>query len=327
MAIQKFTMQFEPMTIEHLGLRLYNSLPPVITELVSNAYDADSARVDITVPTGELDEKSEVVVRDYGHGMDAAAIQNEYLPIGRNRRGDSSANVKSKSGKRLVTGRKGLGKLSCFGIAEVMEIRSISNGNAIALQLNYPEMKAWPAGKPYEPKIVGNRTGPTSDKDGVEVRMRGLRRRYRISDDLIRKGLAKRLDFIGPQFIVKVNGVGIQPGDRVSRAQCAAGWSWDLADSPHGTSIDQDMEVSGWIGFLDESSSTGRGLDIFAHGKAAELGSYFNFSSTQAQFARAYLVGHVNADFLDDPTADLISTARNGIFVGITVSAETPGVG
>lgn len=45
---RKFTMPFEPMTIEHLGLRLYSTLPPVLSELVSNAFDAESRRVEVT---------------------------------------------------------------------------------------------------------------------------------------------------------------------------------------------------------------------------------------------------------------------------------------
>jgi hypothetical protein len=47
---EKFTMVFEPTTIEHLGLKLYSSLPPVIGELVSNAWDAEADKVWITIP-------------------------------------------------------------------------------------------------------------------------------------------------------------------------------------------------------------------------------------------------------------------------------------
>src|SRR3989454_4711710 len=81
---QKFTMEFEPATIEHLGLKLYVSLPPVIGELVSNAWDADAERVDVVFPEGPITEGYEVVVRDNGSGMDSNAIQEAYLRIGRN---------------------------------------------------------------------------------------------------------------------------------------------------------------------------------------------------------------------------------------------------
>lgn len=70
--------------------------------------------------------------------------------------------------------------------------------------------------------------------------------------------------------------------------------------------------VAGWIGFVPSASQSARGVDIFANGKAAELGSFFNYSATSIQFARAYVVGEVHADFLDEEE-DLISTARNSV--------------
>ena len=40
-------MTFTPNTIEHLGVRMYSTLPPVIAELIANSQDADASRVDI----------------------------------------------------------------------------------------------------------------------------------------------------------------------------------------------------------------------------------------------------------------------------------------
>lgn len=316
MKLPKFTMQFQPRTIEHLGLRLYSTLPPVISELVSNAYDSESPKVEIVLPTGDIDKDSEVIVRDFGHSMKPQDIQDEYLPIGRNRRGDDSRKGKSKTGKRVVTGRKGLGKLSAFGIAEEMEIRSIKNKHAVTLRLNYEEMKSWSEkheGAPYEPTVVRERTGRAAEKDGVEVTLRKLHRRNRISLDVVRKGLAKRLSFIGPKFQVLVNGEPIKPGDRMQRHACDADAVWDVKDLPHGNEFGDGYRVTGWIGFLPTASQSNRGIDIFAHGKSAQLGSYFNYPSTHAQFARAHLVGEIHADFLDDPENDLIATARDSV--------------
>lgn len=308
-------MTFEPMTIEHLGLRLYSTLPPVLSELVSNAFDAESPKVEVTLPTGEITPTAEVIVRDYGHGMPPDALQDEYLPIGRNRRGDDNKSVKSKTGQRFVTGRKGLGKLSAFGIADEMEIRSVCAGEAWTLRLNYSGMKAWVKAHPkedYEPIVVSERTGQTKDPDGVEIVLRGLRRKNKIDEDVVRHGLAQRLDMIGPKFEVIINGKEIQPGERQRREDCLADLLWDLGNTPVGDTLSAGHKVHGWIGFVRGAKATGRGVDIFAHGKAAELGSFFNLSSTHAQYARAYLVGEVNADFLDEDE-DLISTARNSV--------------
>ena len=44
---QDLEMSFDPNTIEHLGVRMYSTLPPVLTELIANAYDADAETVKI----------------------------------------------------------------------------------------------------------------------------------------------------------------------------------------------------------------------------------------------------------------------------------------
>lgn len=38
-------MTFDPKTIEHLGVKMYSTLPPALAELISNAYDADAGKV------------------------------------------------------------------------------------------------------------------------------------------------------------------------------------------------------------------------------------------------------------------------------------------
>lgn len=313
--LPQFTMRFEPMTIEHLGLRLYSTLPPVIAELVSNAHDAESPKVEVTLPKGQIKASSEVVVRDYGHGMDAEAIQNEFLPIGRNRRGADSSIVMSKNNKVRVTGRKGLGKLSAFGIASELEVRAFLDHQALCLRLNYDDMQQWVKDHPnrdYEPKIVQEKCGPTTEPDGVEVRLRKLHRSYAISEDVVRKGIARRLRMIGSAFKVSVNGQLVKPGDRLSKAACAPGFAWDIGELPGAGEVADGATVTGWIGFLATSAQTDRGIDIFASSKAVELGSFFNLASTHAQFARAHLVGEVHADFLDTDM-DLAATARNSV--------------
>lgn len=155
-------MTFELMTIEHLGLRLYSKLPPVISEMVSNAYDAESPKVEIVLPSGAITATSEVVVRDYGHGMTAEELAAEYLPIGRNRREQSATGALSKNRKVKVTGRKGLGKLSAFGVANEMEVRTVKDRAAVCLRFNFSEMSKWAKEHPgtaYEPTVVKARTG------------------------------------------------------------------------------------------------------------------------------------------------------------------------
>jgi hypothetical protein len=308
---ERFTMQFEPTTIEHLGLKLYSSMPPVIGELVSNAWDAEAHHVWITIPTGTIDEHSEVIIKDDGNGMDPGSMQAAYLFIGRNRR---VANQSDSSGKLKgpVTGRKGLGKLSAFGIANQIEVRSVRDGFATIIVLDFEKMKTWPRGTPYEPTIVPAKSGVTSDPKGTTITVRSLRRQKPIECEFIRKALARRFRFIANGFEVEINGVSVQTADRRRKEDCKEAWDVkqlnpsDLVDRPH------QWKVTGWIGFLAKSSHTERGVDIFARGKAVELNTMFNLDSTHAQFARAYVIGEIHAEFLD-VDEDCISTARDSV--------------
>jgi len=70
MAKEPFKMKFDIGTIKHLGLQMYSTLPPVIGELVSNAWDANATKVEITIPEGPIDIRtSEIIVQDTGIGM------------------------------------------------------------------------------------------------------------------------------------------------------------------------------------------------------------------------------------------------------------------
>jgi signal transduction histidine kinase len=99
----KLVMKFDPHTIEHLGIQMYYTLPPVIAELVSNSYDADASKVQIYL--NDIDVKS-IIVQDDGHGMSFGDINDKFLKIGRNRRNQINSQ-KSESGKRYVIGEKG----------------------------------------------------------------------------------------------------------------------------------------------------------------------------------------------------------------------------
>ena len=58
---EELKMSFDPNTIEHLGVRMYSTLPPVLAELIANAYDADAASVSLTLKdNGE----KEIIIED-----------------------------------------------------------------------------------------------------------------------------------------------------------------------------------------------------------------------------------------------------------------------
>ena len=95
--------------LNHLGLNLYTNTPAVLTEIVSNSWDADATEVHIDVNS----DKSIITISDNGHGMNAVDIESKFLNVGYARRKDNRE--KSPNG-RPVMGRKGIGKLAMFSL-------------------------------------------------------------------------------------------------------------------------------------------------------------------------------------------------------------------
>lgn len=127
MANDELEMKFNPNTISHLGIQMYSTLPPVLAELVSNSYDADAHEVILELNDSDINNKT-ISISDDGHGMTFSEINNCFLLIGRNRRGTDLKNQKSRSGKRFVIGKKGIGKLAFFGIAQTITITTVADG-------------------------------------------------------------------------------------------------------------------------------------------------------------------------------------------------------
>jgi Histidine kinase-, DNA gyrase B-, and HSP90-like ATPase len=132
----KYVMTISRMTVDKLGVKLYDRVSAVIAELVANAYDADAKTVQIEAPMGHYlatvqqgqlrDSGYKIIVRDDGTGMDPAVVNPFYLKVGGERRKDRARGDTSKIFGRRVMGRKGVGKLAPFGICGTIEV--ISSG-------------------------------------------------------------------------------------------------------------------------------------------------------------------------------------------------------
>lgn len=173
----QFKMIIQGGMLEALGINMYSTLGKCLVEFIANAYDADSSKVEITIPfdaindarekvreiaklevkenkrepfsllTLPLPENIEVIIKDYGHGMSPSDIEAKFLPVNRNRRKDDTTHAETKfhseGGKRKVMGRKGLGKLAGFGTAEVVVVKTKRSGlnYATEIRLDYAELK------------------------------------------------------------------------------------------------------------------------------------------------------------------------------------------
>ena len=109
--------------LKHLGFGLYSNVPAVLAEVVANAWDADAQHVFIEIDT----ENDRITIRDDGHGMTVQDANDRYLYVGYERRGVAST-ARSPQLDRPVMGRKGIGKLSLFSIANRVTVHSKRDG-------------------------------------------------------------------------------------------------------------------------------------------------------------------------------------------------------
>lgn len=128
----KYRMTISRLTVDKLGVKLYDKVSAVMAEMVANSYDADATSVVIAAPVGELlatkargkvkDKGFTIEVADNGIGMTVEEVNSFYLVVGGERRNDPKRGDRSKVFKRRVMGRKGVGKLAPFGVCQVVEV-------------------------------------------------------------------------------------------------------------------------------------------------------------------------------------------------------------
>lgn len=317
MAREPYSMEFDPGTIKHLGLQMYSTLPPVIGELVSNAWDADAPRVDIVIPTTLLNDDSEITVTDYGAGMSDATVRAAYLIVGRDRR--AAEQKDTTTGGRKVMGRKGIGKFCGFGIASEIEVETVHGNETSRFVMNQAAFERATASR----KLAMPPLQPSGTlAKGTRITLRGITkfRKKSISIETVRRGLARRFSIIGPanKFEVWVNNSPITPEERDLKRLLETDadgkpYLWEF----HEEEVEPNTgwKVSGWIGALKHTKQLEdgiqRGVSIMARGKLVQEPFVFD-AVTGQQFAFSYLVGEIHAEFVD-ADEDTISTARNSL--------------
>lgn len=317
-AVPPFPMTFDIGTIKHLGLQMYSTLPPVIGELVANAWDANARRVEISLPATEVDGSSEIIVKDDGDGMTDEQIRTAYLVVGRDRRRDEGRDTSGGTLNRPLMGRKGIGKFSGFGIASEVEVESTRSGQTSRFVIRYADLEKSARKMKIEfPPLPA--TGAV--KKGSRITLRGLTKfkNRRIGIPVLRRGLARRFAVIGAghRFIVAVNGKPITVAERDLQRLLAK----DAAGNKYVWAIDEEIvagsgwRVTGWIGALDRTAELAdgiqRGIVIMARGKLVQEPFVFGATVGQ-QYALSYLIGELNAEFVD-AKEDSVGTTRNSL--------------
>lgn len=136
---KKYRMTISRLTVDKLGVKLYDRVSAVIAEMIANSYDADATEVEVLAPMDELlatksggklvDKGYTIDVKDNGIGMTPDEVNAFYLVVGAERRNDAKRGDVSRIHKRKVMGRKGVGKLAPFGVCKRIEV--ITSGGSL----------------------------------------------------------------------------------------------------------------------------------------------------------------------------------------------------
>lgn len=129
--IDSFGFDLSPRVPLQLGRESIASSSTAITELVKNAYDADSENVYISF--FKLDKPLPVmVIEDDGNGMSPEILINSWLKIGTESKVKNSLSAKG----RVLTGAKGLGRLGIDRLCRRMILQTKMSDSDTILQLD-----------------------------------------------------------------------------------------------------------------------------------------------------------------------------------------------
>ncbi len=313
---RQYKMTVAGQLFKHLGLQMYSGAVPAIAELISNAYDAMAKNVWIKIPVGRpIEQADAITVSDDGYGMTYEESNSLYLSVGRDRRptGEEWTKPYNSLKPRKVQGRKGIGKLAGFGIADRIEIRTIKDREISHFALDYAELtksQNFADVSGYPPECLAEDGKKTNDKPGTTVSLSLLKIHRTIDEEAFKRGLARRLLILDRYFTVHLNGKPISRDEIPFQFRFPAKkGSWETAQLSNGE------EIKWWAGFCTDTipDEEQRGFVVYVRGKLGQIPWFFDLSGgVWGQHGMQYLTGEVQADFLDS-FVDLVATDRGSI--------------
>lgn len=323
-----YRMTVDLNVLDHLGINLYSNIAAVLTEAVANAWDADAQSVEITIDSDA--EWIEIV--DDGIGMTVADMNEKYLRVGYRRREEDDTHGRTTAKGRQVMGRKGLGKLSLFSIANLIDVQSAKDGQSHGLRMSVDGIHKSVENKEpfYRPDPLP--AGEVTVTKGTKIVLRDIKRqRLGRGAAALRKRLARRFSVIGAlhDFSITIDGQPITTDDRGDLP--IVQFLWTMGEfEPEPASIPKVLEretlphrfdgwdatwsVDGWIGTarlpkqLDsEDAGNLNGIVVFARGRLFHENILDKVND--GRLYTKYLTGQIEADFLDEDDEPDIATS------------------
>ncbi len=344
-ANKSLVLKFDLGIIELLGSQLYTRLPSIISEFVSNSYDADATEVEVVINENDLgpNKITNIIIKDNGTGIASSAtdyieeINNNFLSIGRKRRKAENTS-ESKKFHRKLQGKKGIGKLAGFGITNEIKVTTTTSKITNSFILNYEEMKNT-TGDTYFPTIIQNNEQTNLD-DGTIIELLNIRRKTDISLEDLSESIAKRLQVFDENFSLQlihifnnfeVNKILLTNNNYLEyiKEKNNIQFSWKIPEDLDKLNLSDKIveyfkkhNINGEIFTTDTPlKKDDQGIILYANKKLCQENYSFNDRANDNFYA--YLIGKLNIDYIDaDINTDNISTARDSLVWENEISQE-----
>ncbi|WP_323975916.1 BbrUII/HgiDII family restriction enzyme [Aeromonas hydrophila] len=321
-----FQINIDFNVLNHLGMGLYSNTPAVLTEIISNAWDADAELVSIELDKGT----GTVTIIDDGNGMTESEIVNKFLKVGYARRDSGSA--KSDVKKRQVMGRKGIGKLAMFSLANIIQVHTKKDDICNAFEIDVGLLKRCiKDGTQYTAKRIQS---DFDGSNGTKIVLSSLTKSINRTESYLRKRLARRFSVIGAgdAFDVVLNGKSITMEDRDYLGSIQFLWEFGQSNPKVNNACKNKVKsevlnslvsfdgkqynVSGYIGTVSlptqlktDSEISNNTITIMSNGRIFEENILSAFDS--ARIFTSYIVGEIEMNFLDDnELPDMATSSR-----------------
>ena len=342
MADSRYLMRISLNVLNHMGLYLYSNTPAVLAEAIANAWDADATEVRVHVDP----QAKTISVRDNGVGMDLADINHKFLYVGYSKR-TGSGDFRTERNRKPM-GRKGIGKLSLFSIANRISVYTQKvGGQPESFLMDAHKIKEAieaedpSTAKRYEPERI--EFDEQIADSGTIIKIEDLKK-IRVTQATVaglKKRIARRFSIFGDDFRIYVNSreVSFRDRDYFHKARFIFQYGADYAS--HCANLDTDSDTGGRMKYdrpnrFDESGKPDvsgihaikgwiaiarRSNDLDGDSKDDNLNKIaIVVRGKVAQedilqdfrlggMITKYMFGEINADFLDEDDEDDIATS------------------
>lgn len=328
-----FVFDISLSVLNHLGRNLYRNFITILGEAISNSWDAGATIVWIDIDQ----DKSTLIVKDDGDGMDADDFQERFLKIGYSKR-DDPKNLRIKR-KRPFIGRKGIGKLALLSCSETVSVASkIAGGSYVGGTIHNPSLDDAIARDVSSDKYpLGDLSTDSfsaftqNHEHGTIIYFENLKQGISSSIDQIKKQVALyfRFSLLDPTFTIYINNEEISVKN-LKELTDSTEFLWEInankdpfIDELRSRVIEQKPllqlpDVHGFVASVKKPSNlkiygTGGekiGIDLFVNGRLRQADIMSHIPT--ARIPESYMYGQIHYDSLDDDE-DRFNSSRESV--------------